>query len=257
MRFVIEKIEIKEGDFSDRKVRIKLTPCDGAFIKLKDCGDCARYVSNGKFKRYGYTKYPHKIPNYETEPFESYPLYLTFFIGSKKSVDEIQLVDNSEDSNYVYETLRELSAHIYLDEGKFNRMWDALIGKVFPSEIDLFVSHEFYSKYDYYVMPLTPWDLSHLEAVSSHVPGNPFVPILNYGIHYELLETNEYEITKAEEEKNEKLSNLEFNFLYEDSKINVIVSESGKLLHAILRQLGVLALLLFFILLIQIGHLFF
>lgn len=257
MRFVVEKIELNDGDYSGRKIRIKLTPWHRAFIKLKDCGEYARYVSSGKFKRDGYTKYPHKIPNDETEPFVSSPFYLTFFIGSKKSVNDIQLVDNTEDSNYVYETFHELSAHIYLDEEKFNRMWESLVGKVFPSKIDLFVSHELYSKYDYYVQPWTPWDLSHLEAVSSHVLGNPFVTILNYGIHYDLLETNEYEIAKSDEEKNEKLSNLELNFLHNDSKYIKQIIQPEKLLNHISKQLGALGLFLFLILVIQILHLLF
>ncbi len=253
MRFLIEKIELTNGEYWDKRIRLKLTPDNslwGTFIKLQNQDEYTRYVANGDFFKNGYNKPLQKISSDEAELSVSYPFYLTFFIGSKKSVDDIQLVDDNENFNYVYDSNNhELSGHIFLDKEKFEELSNNILNKVFPSYIDLFVSHEYYSKYDYYVKPWTPWDLSELKSVSSHAHGNPSVPILNYGIKYDLLETDEYEIAGLKEERRERLS----NYKYKNTEETI---NSEKLFTQISRQVGAIYLVLILILIAQAFQLF-
>lgn len=257
MRFLIEKIEVIDGEYWHRSLRLKLTPDTslwGTFIKLQNRDEYTRYVGNGEFFKNGYNKPLQKIPNDEIEPSVSCPFYLSFFIGNKKSVNQIQLVDDDENFNYVYHSNHhELSGHIFLDKEKFDELRNNILNKIFPSCIDLFVSHEYYSKYDYYVKPWTPWDLSELKSVSSHADGNPSVPILNYGIKYDLLETNEYEIANLKEERREKLSNYECDFKYKNNEETI---NSEKLFTQMSRQVGSIYLILILILIAEMVQLF-
>jgi hypothetical protein len=152
--------------------------------------------------------------------------------------------------------MHQLSGHIHLNDKKFELMWNSLVNKNFVSSIDLFISHEYYSKYDYYVKPWTPWDLSELEPVTSHQHGNLSVPILNYAIQYSLLETNEFEITKKAEQKHDKLNSLEVDFLYRENKSHQENLPPEKILNDISRHMEVLRLFLLFIIIIQILHFF-
>lgn len=260
MKLLVEKIELLDGDYWGRKIRLKITPApslNGCFIKLKNRDEDSRYVPNAEFKKNGYNQHPHKIPNYETEGYVTADFYLTFLVGGKKSIDDIQFLHDEDNFNYVYESHHhELSGYIHLDDKKFEIMWSALVNKVFPSSIDLFISHEYYSNYDYYVQPWTPWDLSSLEPVSSHAPGNPSVPIINYSIQYDLLETNEHEINKVWKENHDKLNTYEVEFLYSDTKNNDVIPSPEKVLYIISRQIGILSLFLLAVIVIQIIDLF-
>jgi hypothetical protein len=260
MQFLIEKIELIDGEYWGRKIRLKLVPISslqGTFIKLKNRDEDPRYVANGQFKKSGYNNSIHKILNWDDEAYVTADFYLTFLVAGRHSIDDIQFLHDEENFNYVYDSRRhQLSGHIHLTDKKFELMWDSLVNKTFPTSVDLFIPHEYYSKYDYYVQPWTPWDLSELESVTSHQHGNPSVPILNYGIQYSLLETNEFEITKKAEQNYDKLNKLEVDFLYRENKLRQENLPPEKILNDISRHMEVLRLFLLFIIIIQILHFF-
>jgi len=262
MKFLIEKIELLDGEYYERGIRLKLIPksgLQGSFIKLKGSNGEFVYVANGRFKKDGYNDFPReKIPDYNTVGYSTTDFYLTFLIGGKKSIDDIQYLQASENYSYQYQApFDELSGHIHLGGEEFKRMWDSLVNKTFPTTIDIFIPQEFYSKYDYHGKPWTPWDLSELEPVSSHSPSNSSVPILNYAIQYDLLETNEYEKNKLAEKKAEKLWDYEYNFLYKNTKYVNEEPQSEKQLEAISKQIGCLAILLIMMLVVQVAFFIF